>query len=285
VARVGQRTVIVTGRVAFTLGGRLTPRIAARAAAKVWSRLPSARRLDNRPYPGTIERIDVGGGRRLAVETWGEPAAPLVYLVHGWGGWRGQVASFVQPLVAAGHRVLAFDALSHGDSDPGAYGPRYSSGGELIESLELIADLYGPAHGAIGHSLGCGAICRAIVEDRFAVERLTLVAPNPDLTARVRIFGRQLGFPPRTIRLLETAAADWAHRSMDDFNVAYMGATGRLPDALVIHDRQDQSSTYATAEDIDREWPGARLMTTQTLGHHRILITPGVIAAAVSNIG
>ena len=45
--------------------------------------------------------------------------APSVYLVHGWGGRGSQLAAFVEPLVAAGHRVVLFDAPSHGDSDPG----------------------------------------------------------------------------------------------------------------------------------------------------------------------
>jgi pimeloyl-ACP methyl ester carboxylesterase len=231
-----------------------------------------------------IDRVDIGGGRRLAVETWGEPTAPIVYLVHGWGGWRGQVASFAGPLAAAGYRALAFDSLGHGDSDPGEYGPRYSSGGELIESLEAIARIYGPAHGAIGHSLGSAAICRAILEDRLVAPRLTLVSPSPDLKEYAQDFGRKLGFPPRTIPLLVNAVSAWAHRPVDDLNVALMGATGRLPEALIIHDRQDRSSPYATAEVIEREWPGVRLMTTQTLGHHRILITPEVISAAVANV-
>ncbi|MDR3202150.1 MAG: alpha/beta hydrolase [Bifidobacteriaceae bacterium] len=282
----GSKAGAAAVKAAYMGGGYLTPHLAARAGARLWCRLPhnEGRRKDNRPQPGRIEHVDIGGGRRLAVETWGEPDAPLVYLVHGWGGWRGQVASFVPPLIASGYRAIAFDALSHGDSDPGEHGPRHSSGGELIESLEAIARLNGPAAGAIGHSLGCAAICRASLEGALDAQRLSLVAPNPDMGLYARLFGQRLGFPPPTIRLLETAVVKWAHRGMADFDIASMGATGLLPDALVIHDRADRESPYRVAQEIDRAWPNAQLMSTQGHGHHRLLIAPEVIEAATANI-
>jgi pimeloyl-ACP methyl ester carboxylesterase len=260
----------------------VTPHLAAKAAAKLWCRVPrnAARRKDNRPGPGTVERIPIDGNRRIVVEWWGAEADPLVYLAHGWGGWRGQVGSFVAPLVEAGLRVLTFDCLSHGDSDPGEHGAGYSSGGEMIRSLKVVAAAYGPARGVIAHSLGCSTSARSMLESALSAERIVFVAPNPDMGEVAWRFGRSLGFSGRTGRLMIHAMERWAHRTLADFDLPAMGATGELPAPLVIHDRADAEAPLAVAEAIEASWPGSRLIVTDGYGHHRILIAPEVIAAA-----
>src|ERR1043166_8169499 len=55
-----------------------------------------------------------GEHRRLAAWRWGH--GPTVLLVHGWEGRGSQLGAFVEPLVAAGLSVVAFDAPGHGDS-------------------------------------------------------------------------------------------------------------------------------------------------------------------------
>src|SRR5262245_30745683 len=57
------------------------------------------------------------GGRRIHVSMWG--AGPAVLLVHGWGGRGTQLGAFVEPLVADGFSVVAFDAPGHGESERG----------------------------------------------------------------------------------------------------------------------------------------------------------------------
>src|SRR5262245_22361365 len=57
------------------------------------------------------------GGRPVESWTWG--AGPLVLLVHGWSGRGTQLGALIDPLVAHGLSVAAFDAPGHGDSDPG----------------------------------------------------------------------------------------------------------------------------------------------------------------------
>ncbi len=100
-------------RGALALGGRVAPGPAARVAEQLFSR---PRRHPKRPWELALaERAEplvlAGGLRALA---WGE--GPVVLLVHGWSGRGTQLAAFVEPLVAAGHRVLALDGSAHGDS-------------------------------------------------------------------------------------------------------------------------------------------------------------------------
>jgi pimeloyl-ACP methyl ester carboxylesterase len=204
--------------------------------------------------------------------------------MHGWGGWRGQVAAFVKPLTDAGFRVVAGDALSHGDSGPGVHGPRHSSGGELMRTFEALVRHIGQPYGVIAHSLGCAAACRSILSGALAVERLTLVSPSPDMVRVADAFSKTLGFRGPARRMLVEEMEKRAQGRLADFDIAAMGATGRLPDALVIHDSVDKESPYRVARDIDARWEGATLMTTEGLGHHRILIDPKVVEQGAANV-
>ena len=64
---------------------------------------------------GNNYRLPFVGGE-LAITTWGE-SGPAVLLMHGWGGARAQMTGFVNPLLSAGYRVVAYDQPAHGESD------------------------------------------------------------------------------------------------------------------------------------------------------------------------
>ena len=67
----------------------------------------------------TAQAVRLRGQRSLRVLT-GEPGAAAsgttVFLVHGAGGRAEQWRLIWPGLLEAGHRVVAFDALGHGDS-------------------------------------------------------------------------------------------------------------------------------------------------------------------------
>ena len=50
---------------------------------------------------------------------------------------------------------------------------------------------------------------------------------------------------------------------------------------LVVHDRGDVHTPHAGAVAIAEAWPNAMLVSTEDLGHHRILRAPDVVAEAV----
>lgn len=122
----------------FRLLEHTAPGLGARWAERIWFTLP--RRGEPAGIaqlaPGLPFAVDVGG-HWVVGESWG--AGPVVYLVHGWAGHRGQLAAFGPPLVAHGYRVVAFDAPSHGASAPGAFGPRSSSIPEFAAALTAVA--------------------------------------------------------------------------------------------------------------------------------------------------
>lgn len=250
--------------------------LTALAVAPQWARRP-VRRLPR--------------GRQLAVpatasmvvaEVWGD--GPVTYLLHGWGGRRTQLAALVEPLVAAGQRVVALDAPGHGQSGPGRLGGRRTTLAEFAEALAAVVAVTGPAHAVVAHSAGSNAAALA-VRDGLAADRLVFVAPLADPLPFLHAFARLTGLGHRTRPRLLRRLTRIVGRDLADFDVpawAAQAEPGRLPRLLVVHDRADREARYAEGRALAAAWPNARLLTTEGLGHRRILADPEVIEATVA---
>lgn len=268
-------------RTTIRLTDRVAPALVARVALYLWCRPAGARRPA--PIPGgTRWTLPVGAGHVVG-QTWG--SGPRVYLVHGWGGHRGQLAAFVEPLVAAGYEVVAFDALSHGESGPGAFGPRQSTLPEMAETLASVVAAHGAAHAVVTHSFG-GTTTTLAILDGLTAARVALVAPMADPLPYTRDLAAVLGFGEPTRQRFLALMARRSDRPLTDFDVARGVEThdGSLPVALVVHDTQDKEAHLADGERLARSWPGARLVTTTGLGHRRILRDPDVVAEVVAHV-
>lgn len=272
-------------RRALRLGERIAPRIAARVALRLWCTPPSAAglRQDNRPGPGVLSDVVLPGGYRVRVETWSPTGSggppPTVYLVHGWGGWRGQLGAFVEPLRSAGFRVVAFDSPGHGESGPGQLGRNQASGIEFAETLRTVVAVNGPAAGIIAHSLGTATTILAL-RDGLAAERLVLIAPTADPIRVVDRFREYVGLGSRSAVAFFVRLHRIAGRPLTDLNSLTLPASVSRPPTLVIHDRDDRDTPYAEGIEFSERWPAKDLVGTEGLGHHRILRDPEVVTAA-----
>nr|WP_081896105.1 alpha/beta fold hydrolase [Cellulosimicrobium sp. MM] len=209
--------------------------------------------------------------------------AGVVYLAHGWGGRRGQLGAFVEPLRAAGHRVVAFDAPSHGDSGPGRLGPRRSTMPELADALAAVVREHGEATAVVGHSLGTATTVLA-VRDGLPAGRLVLVAAIADVLGQLDGFADLLGLSRPTRELLQSRLSDLAGRPLPELDVRETLRTHPVPPALVVHDRADKEVPYPVGAALAAAWPEGELLTTDGLGHHRLLRDPDVVRAVVDYV-
>jgi pimeloyl-ACP methyl ester carboxylesterase len=266
----------------FGLLERATPALGARWAERLWFTVPGAGgRRDRLVPPGRPFRVHVHG-RTVAGEAWGD--GPVVYLVHGWGGWRGQLDAFAGPLAEAGHRVVAFDALSHGDSDPGPSGPGRSNALELADALTAVVAANGPAAAVVAHSLGATATAYAM-HDGLAVGRAVFVAPMADPLPYTRTFAGRLGFGERVRTRMVRRIERRVGMALSAFDVPTLAGTMATPPLLLVHDRQDAETGWSDSDAIAHAWPGARLVSTTGLGHRRILRDPAVVAEVTGFVG
>lgn len=265
---------MVLMRGALRVLSRTSPSAAGRVAADLFMkprrfRTPERERellADATPF-----EVRLGAATTIRAWSWGE--GPLVLLVHGWEGRGSQLAAFVQPLVARGHRVVTFDAPGHGAS----YGSR-SSLPHFTWALRGVLDATAPPHAIIAHSLGCAGTTLAL-RDGLAVNRLVFLAPplEPvDYTAR---FGEILALEPPIIDRMRARIEERFLRKWSDYSLAETAKEMTAP-LLIVHDREDQDTFWREGAALAEAWPGARMMTTEGLGHRRILREPAIVAAA-----
>ncbi|HEY5898548.1 MAG TPA: alpha/beta fold hydrolase [Burkholderiales bacterium] len=217
-------------------------------------------------------------GRHIAVWRWGESDAPAVVLAHGWGGYAAQMRAFVFPLLSAGFQVIAYDQPGHGVSEG-----RLTGLPDFADVLGEIAWHYGEARAFIGHSLGAAAGALALAQGRVHFDKIVLISPPADLVGYSRRFARWHWMPEAVRRAMQSAIEERYGVLWESLEVSQL-APGLRSEALVIHDRDDRLVPWTHGAKIAQLWPGARLMSTDGLGHARILAADAVTRAAADFI-
>ncbi|CAG2131694.1 alpha/beta fold hydrolase [Cupriavidus numazuensis] len=276
-------------RLRWQAGSLINPAGTARALERLWFGPPrgtpngAALRLLDRARADWALVVGHGPSRRVRVYRWGN-SGPVVLLAHGWGGHAGQWHAVVDGLLAAGMRVVAFDALSHGASDAGVRGSTQTSVLEMSRSLLAAAWHAGPVHAVVAHSLGSAATALAIREG-LPARAAVMIGPPADMHAACATMAWNLGIGPRVLARMQRDSEQWLGMPWSAFNVPDVGRTRPVPPTLVIHDRHDREVRWEDGAAIAGAWPQAQLLTTEGLGHRRILQDAGVIARIADFIG
>jgi pimeloyl-ACP methyl ester carboxylesterase len=261
----------------------LAPELAGAAAERLFLTPPRPR------YAGqsALDLIDAKSslvehkGRAIATWQWGSRNDPAVLLAHGWGGNAAQLRPFVYPLLSAGYRVIAYDQPAHG-----------VSGGKLTglpDFADVFTELYwhygahhGPVKAVIGHSLGGAAAALAHARG-LPLESVVLVAPPADMVGYSRRFARWYWMPEAIRRSMQATIEERYGVAWEDLDVSRLAS--RLgARALVIHDRDDRMVPWTQGARVAGLWPNARLLSTDGLGHGRILASEEVTCAAAQFI-
>jgi pimeloyl-ACP methyl ester carboxylesterase len=278
------RATLAVVRAAFWLLERLAPPLGGRWAARLWFTVPRGGGTV-RPLPDGGDRFEVPvQGGSVTGWSWGDHDAEAVYLVHGWGGSVGQLGAFVEPLLRAGYRVVAFEAPSHGASPPGPSGPRQGTILEFAAALRAVAGAAGPAHALVAHSLGCAAAAFAL-RDGLAAGRVAFVAPFVSVLPYTYGFASRLGFGERVRAAMVRRIERRVGLPVSSFDLTAMARQADPPPLLVVHDRDDRETRWPDSRELSEAWPEARLLTTTGLGHRRILSDREVVAAVVRFVG
>jgi pimeloyl-ACP methyl ester carboxylesterase len=264
-------------RAFFRYGEYVVPNRAGRLARDLWFSAPP-RMADLPVPPGGVPFEVLAQGHVVRGIVWGE--GPTVYLMHGWGGRGSQFGALVEPLVAAGQRVVMFDAPNHGDSDHGPSGPRMSNGMEFARALDAVFCAFGPAEAVVAHSMGTISTYLALRYGWLGTERLVFVAPMVEFGSLLEQFQQALGFGPRTRRALDREVDAFVGLAVRDFDARVQAAHVEPHPTLVITDRGDRQTPYADVVDFAQAID-APLITTDSLGHRKVLRDPEVVRTVV----
>jgi pimeloyl-ACP methyl ester carboxylesterase len=265
----------ISTNVRFLTGSLLLPEHAAALAERLFLTPPRA------PLPQStfFDFLDARSsyveyrGRQLATWRWGPLDAPAVLLAHGWGGYSAQMRGFVPRLLAEGYRVVAYDQPAHGLSEGKLTGLPDFAG-----ALAAVAASHGGVRHVVAHSLG--AVATAIALSRgLALQSAVLVSAPSDLVGYSRRFARWFWMPERLRRAMQAAIEERFGLRWFELELPRLAPRLKTP-ALVIHDRADAVVPWAQGAALARAWPGARLLTTEGLGHGRILESDAATRAA-----
>ena len=209
----------------------------------------------------------------LAAWVWGD-GPNTILLVHGWAGRGLQLGAFVEPFVAAGYRVVAYDGPAHGES-PG----RRTNIFRLTEGLMAVADAVGPLSGVIAHSLGTTAVLLAASRFGFQPDRFVAVSPMASTRTMTGQYSRMTGFSPPVVEEMRARLERSIGFCWDEIEPLNLASTFET-ETLVIHDHDDFELPASEGETLARRLPAADSLLTEGLGHRRILRDPAVVAAA-----
>ncbi|MFF8595320.1 alpha/beta fold hydrolase [Streptomyces sp. NPDC015220] len=255
----------------------LSTRLAGSGAYKLFH-MPLARSRVRTAERELFDRAETGhvevGGRRSVTYRWGDGTRPVL-LVHGWQSRASRLSDFVPGLLDRGHSVVAFDAPGHGDSSG-----RDATILDYRTVITTLHDEFGPFDALVAHSLGAlasfyalkhGVKAQRIVTisgvcdfDYLVDEYCSALRLRPRLKTELhRRIARELfpGTPPERTPFSATHATEDVHAPM-----------------LVIHDEDDSRIEVAQGRRLAAAFAGrARLVTTNGLGHRRILGDPEVV--------
>jgi pimeloyl-ACP methyl ester carboxylesterase len=254
---------------------RIAPPVAVLGANRLFYRPGRRHTRGGLDLPGVEEIGILVRGRKAAAYIAG--AGPPVLLVHGWQTSAEHLVTLARPLLAGGHRVVAFDMPGHGKSE--------GEETDITEVTEIGLQLsarFGPFAAAIGHSYG--GLCLAnLLRLGVAADRVILLASPATyqlLVERACALMRLSG--PVRERFVAGIRRRYApHVFERDFDAVKNLARRPVP-TLVVHDQDDGQVPIADAELLGRAHPRVKLRITSRLGHSRIVKTPAVIEACLA---
>jgi pimeloyl-ACP methyl ester carboxylesterase len=214
---------------------------------------------------GNNYRLPFDGGE-LAVTTWGS-TGPAVLLMHGWGGARAQMTGFVDPLLFAGYRVVAYDQPAHGDSTG-----RVTNLLEIAPTMDLIAQREGTFDAIIAHSFGTLITSYALVNRNFPPpSRLVYFGAFNQLLESLPRFQVLAGLSDEIIDGLRAMIYDNFGKDVLDAIVNEKLTSQIHVPALMFHDIADNVTPIEDSRAIARVWGHAHLIETDGLGHRGAL--------------
>jgi pimeloyl-ACP methyl ester carboxylesterase len=210
-------------------------------------------------------RIPFDGGE-LAVTTWGSSGA-TVLLMHGWGGSRSQMTGFVNPLLSAGYRVIAYDQPAHGDSDG-----KMTNLLEIAPTMDLILKQEGNFDTVIAHSFGTLITSYSLVKRNFPPpSRLVYFGAFNQLMDSLPRFQVISGLPDEIIDGFRVMLYENFGQGVLEAIVHEKLAPQIDIPVLMFHDVADNVTPIEDSRAIANVWKSVQYIETEGLGHRGAL--------------
>jgi pimeloyl-ACP methyl ester carboxylesterase len=210
------------------------------------------------------------------------PHAPVVLLVHGWGGHAAQMLPLAEAIAARGLRPVLVDMPAHGASRGSM-----SALPQFARAIDYVVARLGQQgfelRALVAHSLGASAAAYAASRG-LPIERLVLLAPPASPPEYTRLFAQVFGLSEPTRAAMQKRIEARQGMPMPLFEPESLGPRIRMP-TLIVHDRGDSVNRFADGQAYARAVRESRFVPTEGLGHRKMLKDAQVLGEVAIFVG
>lgn len=217
-------------------------------------------------------------GKTIKIYEWGQ-GEQTILLAHGWESRGTALRSFIPNLVAAGFKVLAYDGPAHGES-----GGHWASLVTFGITVQNIIQSKGNIYGIIAHSFGGPSSAFALRNSNIEMPKLAFIACPDAIAIAVSDAIKTMKLPKKVAHNFIKAIESILEQSIDSTTIPKLADQLNIKEVLVVHDIEDKIIPINAAIANARAFEQSRFMTTQGLGHNRILKHEAVVNAVTDFI-
>lgn len=267
----------------FKVLGVISPKLGGKLALNLFMKPPnaSAPKREESIREKAILSYRNFGDREIAVWVWEDDSShkntPTILLSHGWAGRTSQFLEIIQPLVAAGYRVVGADIPAHGDST--------GTKTNILDASQVLSEIakeFQPLDAIICHSFGTGTTLLAL--DKFEIEtpKIVLIGAYSRISFIIDLFSEVFNFNQATKDAMQQAGtekfADSYGITWDWENIAPVNTiksySGKV---FFIHDEEDYEVPMEEVSELHQSKTDAQILITNGLGHRRIMRNKEVV--------
>lgn len=252
--------------------GRIWPSLAGRAVNSFWFKVHKIKPHSSRDsWINSAEVRSISHRGQILNAYLRKPNKPTVgqvILIHGWSGRWDQLLNLAEELLLKNFEVITFDLPAHGENKG-----TESDFPEQSEYLKSVCDTFELTRPmVICHSAGFLTLSHAIVTRDLKISKLVTINSPARFEFLFELFCKQLNLPStfdaELWRVIERRLNRKDVRSQ--FNTQELV---KLIDAeiLNIHDQNDKEVHFTELEHMKKMWPKSKSISTENLGHNRIL--------------
>lgn len=216
------------------------------------------------------EAVHVAGMEGTA---FGPADGRVILLLHGWEGRGLQLSAYIDPLVEAGHRVIALDAPGHGRTPGDAGLPTWTDAME--EAIRSVAPV-----GIVAHSFGAATAVIAAARTDFD-GRLVCLGGPPETQEMFDEGRAMLGLGRAGQDLfVDALRRRFAGRRFDDLLEVGAAAARLHCDCLAINGDQEERARLRSAEHVMAEARG-QVLIVPGVAHRNVMWEPQAVEPGV----
>tara|TARA_B110000879_G_scaffold109020_1_gene146316 strand:- start:392 stop:1264 length:873 start_codon:yes stop_codon:yes gene_type:complete len=258
----------------FPILEKIAPRLAGKFGKFLFFRpFPTPLRKEEKAILEKAERFQLRiDTRNIEAYSWStENSYKVAVFMHGWAGRTAQPNHLIEKLVDQGYKVYGFDAPGHGASD----GKR-TQGFEFAELLAQLQSKIGPVDLLVSHSFGSIACSLALSQGFKTKKYVSISAPviNSDVLVQ---FAKMINATRITTQGIEDLVLEEYGFPFHSVSIESFAPKMPIIPTLLIHDKNDKKVPWFNSERMYELLPHAEFVSTEGLGHNRIMNDPEVI--------